>query len=68
METMKKLRVWVPSWLEKELKTLTNHQGMHTFKGREGDLVLAAAILGYPKLKDMTPEAIINILEEAATR
>lgn len=68
METMKKARVWIPPWLEKELKNLTNHRGMHTFKGREGDLITVAAILGLPKLKDMTAEDIINLLEEAAQK
>lgn len=63
-----KVKLWIPPWMEKELKALTNHQKMHTFRGREGDLILAAAVLGFPKLKEMTPEAIINILEEAASR
>lgn len=65
---MRKTRVWIPPWLEKELKALTNHQGMHTFKGREGDLFLAAAILGWEKLKGMPAEQIIAVLEEATLK
>ena len=59
------VKVWLPPWFAKEIESLTNHRKMHVFRGRETDLILAAAILGYPKLKDMTAEDIINILEAA---
>lgn len=65
LKTAQEVEVWIPDGLQKKIKELTNHRGMHTFKGREGDLIVAAAILGYDKLKTMTPEQIIAVLEEA---
>ena len=65
---MRKTKLWIPDWLNEEFRNLTNHQGMHTFKGREEDLFVAAAILGFPKLKEMSAEDIIDILEEATLK
>jgi len=57
------IELWIPPSFEKKIKNLTNHKAMHIFRGREGDLITVAAILGFPKLKDMTAEDIIDVLE-----
>jgi len=60
---MMRKRIWIPGWLDKELTTLSNHKNV----GKD-DLLLAAAILGYPKLTDMTAEQIIAVLEKETLR
>jgi hypothetical protein len=67
LETLE-IELWIPPSLEKKLKSLTNHKGMHIFIGREGDLITAAAILGWEQLKDVTPEQILAVLEEATLK
>ena len=62
------VEVWIPEWMEKDLKRLTNERKMHVFRGREGDLIIVAALLGWEKLKIMTAEQIIETLEEATLR
>ena len=56
---MMRKRIWIPGWLDKELTTLSNHKNV-----RKDDLLLAAAILGWEKLKDMSAEQLINLLEK----
>lgn len=55
--------IWLPPWLEKQLTVLANHKGVDP----EG-LLVAAAMLGWERLKDMSAEQIIAVLEEAALR
>ena len=55
--------IWLPEWMEKQLTALANHKNIHPT-----DLLLVAALLGYPTLKDMTAEQILNLLEEAALK
>lgn len=61
-------QLYIPEWFQEEIKKLTNDKGMHTFIGREEDLIVVSALLGYPKLKDMNAEQIVKVLEQATLK
>lgn len=64
LETAQELEeIWLPDWFEKQLTILANHKGLDP----EGFLV-AAAMIGWEKLKDMSAEEICAVLEEATLK